>query len=142
MSAFVFRRSSPLRPRRADLALDGRLFGDILRVGGLAVLNSFPPVLTAAVLPGFVGRFGPAALAGYGVGVRLELLQIPIVFAIGQALVVLVGTNIGARHAERAKRIAWTGTVLSAAICLAIGGTAAIFPQAWVGLFSKDPAVL
>ena len=26
-------------------------------------------------LAGFVGRYGPAALAGYGVGLRLELLQ-------------------------------------------------------------------
>src|SRR6185436_790789 len=88
------------------------------------------------------GRFGPAALAGYGVGVRLELLQIPLVFAVGQALVVLVGTNIGGGHPERAKRIAWTGMFLSAAICLAIGGTAALFPHAWLGLFSTDPAVL
>jgi len=142
MLVVVLRPGSPLRPRRADLPLDGRLFGDILRVGGMSVLNSFQTVLTAVVLTGFVGRFGPAALAGYGVGVRLELLQIPLVFAVGQALVVLVGTNIGAGHPERAKRIAWTGTALSAAICLAIGGTAALFPHAWVGLFSKDPAVL
>src|SRR4051812_31172387 len=143
MAAVVFRRSSPLCPRTTtDFALDRRLFGDILRVGGLSSLNSVQTVLTAVVLTGFVGRFGPAALAGYGVGVRLELLQIPLVFAVGQALVVLVGTNIGAGHPERAKRIAWTGTALSAAICLAIGGTAALFPHAWVGLFSKDPAVL
>jgi len=142
MLPVVFRRTSALRPRRQDLVLDRRLFADILRVGGLSVLNSVQTVLTAVVLTGFVGRFGPAALAGYGVGVRLELLQIPIVFAIGQALVVLVGTNIGAGHTARAKRVAWTGTAISAGVCLAIGGTAAIFPLAWVGLFSTDAAVL
>src|SRR5947207_10827340 len=142
MAAVVFRRASPLRPQREALRLEARFFADILRVGGLSVLNAFQTVLTAVVLTGFVGRFGPAALAGYGVGVRLELLQIPIVFAIGQALVVLVGTNIGAGNPARAKRIAWAGTALSTAICLAIGGTVAIFPLAWVGLFSTDPAVL
>jgi putative MATE family efflux protein len=142
MLPVVFRRTSALRPRREDLVLDRRLFADILRVGGLSVLNSVQTVLTAVVLTGFVGRFGPAALAGYGVGVRLELLQIPIVFAIGQAMVVLVGTNIGAGHTARAKRIAWTGTAISAGVCLAIGGTAAILPLAWVGLFSTDAAVL
>jgi Na+-driven multidrug efflux pump len=142
MLPVVFRRTSALRPRRGDMVLDRRLFADILRVGGLSVLNSVQTVLTAVVLTGFVGRFGPAALAGYGVGVRLELLQIPIVFAIGQAMVVLVGTNIGAGHTARAKRIAWTGTAISAGVCLAIGGTAAILPLAWVGLFSTDAAVL
>ena len=142
MLPVVFRRTSALRPQRGDMVLDRRLFADILRVGGLSVLNSVQTVLTAVVLTGFVGRFGPAALAGYGVGVRLELLQIPIVFAIGQAMVVLVGTNIGAGHTARAKRVAWTGTAISAGVCLAIGGTAAILPLAWVGLFSTDAAVL
>jgi Na+-driven multidrug efflux pump len=106
------------------------------------VLNSFQTILTAVILTGFVGKFGAAALAGYGVGVRLELLQIPLVFAVGQALVVLVGTNLGAGNSQRARHIAWAGTALSAAICLAIGATAALFPLAWVGLFSSDAAVL
>lgn len=131
-----------LRPRSEDLKLDNRLFADILRVGGLSVLNSVLTILTAIALTGFVGRFGAAALAGYGVGVRLELLQIPLVFAVGQALVVLVGTNIGAGDIDRAKHIAWTGAAVAAAICLVIGWTFALFPLAWVGLFSADSAVL
>jgi Na+-driven multidrug efflux pump len=142
MALLVFRPASPLRPRRGDLRLEARLFGDILRVGGLSMLNALQTVLTAVLLTGFVGRFGSAALAGYGVGVRLELLQIPLVFAVGQALVVLVGTNIGAGNAARAKRIAWAGTAFAAAICFLIGATVAVFPLAWVGLFSTDAAVL
>jgi putative MATE family efflux protein len=142
MACVVFRRSSPLRPRAADLRLEPRLFGDILRVGGLSVLSAIQTVLTAVILTGFVGRHGAAALAGYGVGLRLELLQIPLVFAVGQAMVVLVGTHIGAGHAARAKRVAWTGAAFAAAISLAIGVTVALAPLAWVGLFSDDAAVL
>jgi putative MATE family efflux protein len=142
MALVVFRRSSALRPGRADLRLERRLFGEILRVGGISVLSSFQTVLTAVILTGFVGRHGAAALAGYGVGLRLELLQIPLVFAVGQALVVLVGVNIGAGRAARAKQIAWVGAGFAAAICLAIGLTVALFPTAWVGLFSNDAAVL
>jgi Na+-driven multidrug efflux pump len=140
MAGAVFR--SRLRPGRGDWMMDKRLFADILRVGGLSVLNAFQTVLTAVALTGFVGRFGAAALAGYGVGVRLELLQIPLVFAVGQALVVLVGTNIGAGNAPRAKRIAWIGAGLAGAICLVIGWTFALLPLGWVGLFSTDAEVL
>ena len=142
MAAIVFRRSSALRPGRGDFRLEARLFRDILRVGGISVASSMQTVLTAVVLTGFVGRFGPPALAGYGVGLRLELLQIPLVFAIGQAMVVLVGTNVGAGRIARARRIAWTGTAFAASISLAIGVFVALFPLAWVGLFSADPAVL
>ena len=121
MAVVVFRRSSPLRPRREDWRLEWRLFREILRVGAISSLSALQTVLTAVILTGFVGRYGAAALAGYGVGVRLELLQIPLVFAVGQALVVLVGTHIGAGRAERAKRIAWVGAALAASISLAIG---------------------
>lgn len=142
MAVIVFRRSSPLRPRREDLRLEWRLFREILRVGAISVLSSFQTVLTAVILTGLVGRYGAAALAGYGVGLRLELLQIPLVFAVGQAMVVLVGTHIGAGRPERAKHIAWIGSAFAASISLVIGIAAALVPLAWVGLFSADPAVL
>jgi Na+-driven multidrug efflux pump len=142
MACVVFRRASALRPGRADLRLEGRLFRDILRVGAISTLSAFQTVLTAVILTGFVGRHGAAALAGYGVGLRLELLQIPLVFAVGQALVVLVGTHVGAARAARAKHIAWIGGAFAACISLVIGITVALAPLAWVGLFSEDAAVL
>jgi len=139
--AFIVWRSS-LRPQREDWRLEWRLFREILRVGAISSLNSLQTVVTAVIITGFVGRYGAAAIAGYGVGLRLELLQIPLVFAVGQALVVLVGVHIGAGRAARAKQIAWIGAAFAAVICLAIGLTVAVFPGAWVGLFSSDPAVL
>lgn len=142
MAAFVFRRASPLRPQAGDWALEAERFRAILRVGGISVVNSIQTVVTAVALTGFVGRHGTAALAGYGVGLRLELLQIPLVFAVGQALVVLVGTNVGAGRAERAKHIAWLGAGLGAGVSLFIGAAVAVFPQLWVNLFSTDPQVL
>jgi putative MATE family efflux protein len=142
MGIAVFRGASPLRPRAGDWVLEAKVFYDILRVGGVSVLSSFQTVLTAVAVTGFVGRYGAAALAGYGVGLRLELLQIPLVFAIGQALVVLVGTHVGAGRAPRAKTIAWVGTALAAAVSLVIGVTVALVPHAWMDLFSADPEVL
>jgi putative MATE family efflux protein len=141
MLAWLLRPSSSLRPQRADLRFERALFADILRVGALSVVSSVQTVLTAVIVTGLVAGFGAAALAGYGVGVRLELLQVPLVFALGQAMVALIGTHIGAGNVVRAKRIAAAGAAMAAALCLAIGLTVAIVPDAWVGLFSDDPAV-
>jgi putative MATE family efflux protein len=140
MAVLVWR--SALRPHRAHLRLEGRLFREILRVGAISSVSAMQTVLTAVILTGFVARFGTAALAGYGVGVRLELLQVPIVFAIAQALVVMVGTNIGAGHAERAKKIAWTGTAAAALVCLLIGWSVAAYPPLWIHIFSDDADVI
>lgn len=141
MLAWLVRPSSGLRPTRADFRFEWALFADILRVGALSVVSAVQTVLTAVIVTGLVAGFGAAALAGYGVGVRLELLQVPLVFALGQAMIALIGTHIGAGRADRAKRIAFTGAAMAAALCLAIGLTVAIAPGAWVGLFSDDPAV-
>ncbi len=134
--------NSPLRPARSELRLDPHLFREILRVGLISSVSSVQTVLAAVIVTGLVGRFGAAALAGYGVGIRLELLQVPLVFSVGQALVILVGTHVGAGQGARGKRIAWTGAGLAATVSAVIGFGAALFPAAWVTLFSADPAVI
>jgi putative MATE family efflux protein len=140
MAAYVW--ASPLRPNAEDWRFEWRRFRDILRVGAVSSLSAIQTVLTAVIVTGFVGRYGTAALAGFGVGVRLELLQVPLVFSIGQAMLPMVGTHIGAGQVARAKHIAWVGAALGGGLSLVIGVSAALFPAAWVGIFSGDPAVL
>ncbi len=124
------------------IKLTARLFAAILGVGLLSSFNAVQTIATAVIVTGLVGTFGTAALAGYGLGVRLELLQIPVVFAIGSALVVMVGTCVGAGDIKRARHIAWSGAALAACMTGSVGITVAWWPALWAGLFSSDPAVL
>jgi len=117
------------------------LFREILRVGLPAVVTNVMANATVLLLTGLVGSFGTAALAGYGIGARLEYLQIPLVFGMGSALVAMVGTNVGAGQRVRAERVAWMGAGLAAAVTGAIGLAAALAPGAWMGLFTDEAAV-
>jgi putative MATE family efflux protein len=127
---------------RRGFRLRRALFWEILRVGAPGSLNTVLTNLNVALLTGLVGPFGTFALAGYGMGARLEYLQIPLVFGFGSALVTMVGTNIGAGHMARAQRVAWVGAGLAAAITGSIGLFGACFPHLWLGLFSTNPEVL
>jgi len=118
------------------------LFYDILRVGAVAALITVQTNLTIAIATGLVGQFGPAAIAGYGTGSRIEYLLVPLVFGLGGPLVALVGTNIGAGQRERALRAAWIGAAIAAGLCEFIGLAAALFPLGWLSLFDSDPAML
>lgn len=118
------------------------MFADILKVGALAAFSPLQTVLTVAILTGFIARFGTEALAGYGIGARLEFLLVPITFAIGVACVPLVGMAIGAGDVARARRVAWTGGALSALITGGIGIVVVLFPDLWAAWFTADPAVL
>jgi len=118
------------------------LFGDILRVGAVAALITVQTNLTIAIATGMVGAFGPAAIAGYGTGSRLEYLLIPLVFGLGGPLVAMVGTNIGADRPDRALRAAWIGAAIAAGLCELIGLGAAAAPHAWLSLFGSDSAMI
>ena len=133
---------SLVTPMLRGITFRGRLFADILRVGAPGALNTVLTNLTVVLLTGFVGSFGTFALAGYGVGARLEYLQIPLVFGFGSALVAMVGTNVGAGNLARAERIAWVGAALAAGVTGAIGLVVALAPWLWMGLFTTEPAVL
>jgi len=129
-----------LRLRRVKL--QRRFFRAILGVGLLSAIGPVQPNLTVVLVTGAVGLFGADAIAGYGLASRLEYLMIPLLFGLGTAVVTMVGTNVGAGNPERARRIAWIGAAIGAAITEAIGVLVAIFPHAWLGLFSNDPEAL
>ena len=74
-----------------------RFFRDILKVGLIACLVVILTNGTVLMVTGLIGRAGDAAIAGYGIGSRLEYMMVPISFGIGAALTAMVGTSIGAR---------------------------------------------
>ena len=115
--------------------IDGAKFSDILSVGTLAAINTILTTLTIIMMTGLVGRYGEGALAGYGLGARLEFLMIPVIFGIGAAMTAMVGANIGAGQTARALRVAWTGSLAAAAIVGSIGLLLAVFPDLWLGMF-------
>jgi Na+-driven multidrug efflux pump len=138
---YILSGNSSVRFRVARLK--PAFFADILRVGGVGSLSTLQTTLTVALTTGLVGAAaGPQAVAGYGIGSRLEYLLIPLVFGVGAPLVAMVGANIGAGQNRRAMRIAMVGGALAFAATEAIGLAAAIWPSAWLNLFGDDPLMV
>jgi len=119
------------------------MFRDILSVGAVGTISSLQTNVTIAVATAMVAAAaGVDAVAGFGTGARVEYLLIPLVFGLGAPLVALVGTNVGAGQRDRALRIALIGGAMAFAMTEAIGIAAAIWPHAWLGLFSSDPRMV
>jgi putative MATE family efflux protein len=112
---------------------------EILRVGAASSLISVASNISIATATGLVGSFGPAAVAGYGTGARLEYLLVPLVFGLGAPVAAMVGTAIGSGRHDRALRVAWIGAAFAGTLTEVIGLAAALAPQAWLSLFGDDP---
>src|ERR1700742_2910455 len=122
--------------------LQGLHFRDILKVGVPTAVNTMLTNLTVILVTGAVGLFGTTALAAYGIASRLDYIMIPILFGLCTAVLTMVGVNIGAGQIARAKKIAWTSSLVGLALTGTIGLLVALFPMLWLHLFSHDPEVL
>ena len=131
-------KSIPASLRKERFQLRKILFDNIFEVAIPASLSPLLVVGTILVLTGLVGRFGTEALAGYGIGSRVEFLMIPLIFGIGTAMTSIVGANIGALNIDRAEKLGILGGSTAGFVSILIGLTLAVFPEAWIQFFTDD----
>ncbi|MGD1924221.1 MAG: MATE family efflux transporter [Paracoccaceae bacterium] len=114
-----------------------RLLGNGLLAGSQTVMTiSYSLIATAAF-----GNIGAGWLAGYGIGVRLELLIVPIIFGIGGAGMVATGTLLGAGRRQGAVRMGWLSAGSAAILVGSIGAVLSVWPTLWTGLFTSDAEI-
>ena len=131
-------KSIPASLKKERFQLRKILFDNIFEVAIPASLSPLLVVGTILVLTGLVGRFGTEALAGYGIGSRVEFLMIPLIFGIGTAMTSIVGANIGALNIDRAEKVGILGGSTAGFVSILIGLTLAVFPEAWIQFFTDD----
>ncbi|MBB1090668.1 MATE family efflux transporter [Rhodopseudomonas palustris] len=141
MAWYIFSGRARVTPKFKGLRIQRGMFFDILKVGAVACFSPLQSVLTITIFTHMLAHFGTEVLAGYGIGARLEFMLTSIAFAIGIASVPMIGMAIGARQVKRARQIAWTAGLVSFVSVGAVGCVIAFFPDLWVDLFTKDPAV-
>ena len=128
--------------RIPDFAELRRSWIDVLHVGlPAAGTNAIIPVATT-VVTGMVARFGPDAVAGFGVASRVESLVLVVFYALSSIIGPFVGQNLSAGKEDRIQ----TSLRLTAIFCVAAGLVIAAllaFAADFVGaMFSDNPDVI
>jgi putative MATE family efflux protein len=116
---YFLRPASPLRFASAEWRPRPRLWGAMLRIGlpagGEFALMSVYMVLVYDI----IRRFGAAAQAGFGIGIRVvQALFLPTV-AIAFAAAPVAGQNFGAGLGARVRQTFYSAAAMSAAVMLA-----------------------
>lgn len=111
----------------------------ILHVGlPSALTNSITPI-SAAILVAIVSEFGEAAVAGWGVASRIEMMALIIPLALSACIGPFVGQNMGAGEIGRMRAAMRAAFLFAAGYALVIWAVLALFAQPIASAFDDNP---
>jgi len=134
----------------------GALSADMMRT--LARLSVPSGIATTVVMLGFLGFIyiahvldnvlaahgGAQPVHGAATTIIINVLSLTFFscLAFGVSTATLVSQSLGARDAEAAERYAWSSVKLAVMAFALLGCTEIAFPEFWLGIFNKSPAVI
>lgn len=114
----------------------------ILRIGVFGSGQMLIRNVSAIALVRIVALFGSAALAAYGVGMRIWFAVLMPGLGFGTAAATLVGQSIGAGKPDRASRAAWTIVGMWATVSGLLGIVFIVLAEPLIRAFNTEPGVV
>ena len=123
-------------------SVDWRIYKAFITQGMPSVLNFTAMSLGGFIIVYFVSNYGFKAVAGYGLGLRIEQLFLLLAIGLSPAVLSIVSNNFGAKQYDRVLKCIKVSLKYAAFISLA--GIVIIFfaGELMLGLFDKDKAVV
>lgn len=144
--AYLWRRAraSPLGLGLAlgDILPDRAILADFLRQAVPVTVSIGATGFGLFCITWFMGRHGEAAIAAYGIGLRIEQLAMLPMIGLNTAALAVVGQNHGGGERLRVRQAARL-VILYGIVVMSLGVTL-VWPlrHVLVGVFSADPAVI
>ena len=98
--------------------------------------------LAAAIIFTYVGQSGEYAVAGYGVGTRIEQVVLLPILGINTAIISIIAQNYGANNLVRIKETYFTAIKYAFIIMITAGTMVFLSASIITSFFSNDPEVI
>lgn len=132
---------SRIRVRASEVRLQVPVMLNLLRLSLGGTLQFLVQMASWIGMVRIVSTFGPPAVAGYTLAIRIIVFAILPSWGLSNAAATLVGQNLGAKKPERAEKSVWITGFYNMLFLGAVGVTFVLFADSLIGLFSKDPMV-
>jgi putative MATE family efflux protein len=142
MIAYYERKYKYLRLRLRLLQPQMKTWWAMLRIGLPAGGEFALMAVYIVVVYGIIRNFGSAAQAGFGVGARVMQAMFLPVIAIAFAVSPVVGQNFGGRRGDRVRSSYYSALGITSGLMLLLTIAAHFAGEFFIGLFSKDAAVI
>lgn len=138
----LLRRTGLITRRAWRQKPDYALIYRFMQLGVPRCLQRGVEVISGMLLMRIVAGYGTAALAAYGVGLRIDLAMKTPGWGFSSSVITLVGQNLGAGKPERAEKSVWVIMAMYLAFAALCGLAFFFAPGAVMGIFTRDPEVL
>ncbi|MCD4783267.1 MAG: MATE family efflux transporter [Candidatus Eremiobacteraeota bacterium] len=135
-------KAKDLRLKLLPIKIDFREMWRILKIGIFGSAQSALRNMSEIVMMKLVVNFGTAAIASYGIGLRLRMAILLPILGMGVAASTMVGQNLGAKKPGRAEKAGWVTAGFSLVVMTVSAVLFFIFAENIVSMFNKDPAVI
>jgi putative MATE family efflux protein len=136
------RKNSRVRISLKKLKIEPDLIWRLIKIGIPGTLRLALWATSELVLMKVIALFGTAAIASYGIGLRLESIVFMIGISIAASSATLVGQNLGASQPERAEKSVWAAVGHSSLILGIISILYFLTASPLMAIFTKDPEVI
>ncbi len=116
-------------------------WSELLSIGIPAIGANMMTPLAALIITAIIARFGTEAVAGFGVGTRIESISLLIVYALSSTLPMFIGQNMGAGRPERAYQALMGCLKFVIVLHLAVYLALVLLGPTLAAQFSADPTV-
>jgi putative MATE family efflux protein len=130
-----------LRILAGHLRIDAPVLKRLVRVSATGIVQFLIGQASWIGLIRIVSLFGPAAVAGYTISIRIVIFYILPSWGLSNAAATLVGQNLGARRPDRAKSAVWRTGLWNMLFLGSVGVAFLIFAPETIALVTRDPTI-
>ena len=138
----LFRGGSRIRIRISDIVPQPRIILRLFRLSVGGILQFLIGTSSWVFLVWIIGGFGPAAVAGYTLAIRLVVFAILPSWGLANAAATLVGQNLGAGQPDRAEVSVWRAGMYNSLFLLGVAVVFIILAGPLIRIFSHEPDVV
>lgn len=139
---YVFRRNEYFYFSKSTFRIDKKIIIKSLRLGIPLALQSSVVTISVLVVQGYVNSFGDTVIAANTVTKRVDDFAMTFFNALGSALSIFAGQNMGAGKIDRVKSAHWKMLFSAFAVCFVLIPLVCIFGGEITRLFVKEQDVI
>ncbi|MFL6255781.1 MAG: MATE family efflux transporter [Pyrinomonadaceae bacterium] len=136
----LWRGSGRIHVTRRHFRLDASLIRRIVNLSGPATFQVFVGMASWIALMRVVSSLGSAAVAGYGIGMRVIMFALLPSWGMSNAAATLVGQSLGAGKPERAEKAVWRAGFYNMIFLGIVGLVFVVFANPIVDIFTHAAA--